>query len=75
MVFPAVLERSVTEHIAIIHSMAEREQSALVDYKWIPEQEGYYYEIFIWSSLDNPVPLSYPHTHQFYVPTDFRVLE
>ncbi len=68
------MQKSLTEHIEIIHSNVQAGKSTLIDYKWMPEQEGhYFYEIFIWSSLDNPVPLSHPRKNGFYSPTDIWV--
>ncbi len=68
------MQKSITEHMEIIPSNVQAGKSTIIDYKWMPEQEGhYFYEIFIWSSLDNPVPLSYHRTNGFYSPTDIWV--
>lgn len=72
--FPMALHQSVTERIEIIHSSVKPLNSAVVDFRWIPEQQGrYFYEIAIWSSLDNPTPLSYYQTDRFYSGTQFYV--
>jgi hypothetical protein len=68
------LEQSITEHIEVVHSNVLSGSSRIIDFKWMPEQKGrYFYEIFIWSSLGSPVPLSHPREYGFYTPTDIWV--
>jgi|GEM_PF-1865453 len=68
------LRRSVTEHIATIPYKVKAGESAPLDYVWMPEEEGdFFYEIFVWNNLENPVPLSHHLTYQFYTDTIFFV--
>jgi hypothetical protein len=68
------LQRSVTEHIATIPYKVQAGESAPLDYVWMPEQEGdFFFEIFIWNNLENPIPLSHHLTDQFYTSTIFFV--
>jgi hypothetical protein len=63
-----------TEHLKTLQYKVQSGKSAPLEYTWIPEQEGhYFFEIFIWSDMDKPVPLSYAHTYMFYTPTMFVV--
>lgn len=76
LVFPSVISYSATEDIGIIHSSAKPLETVAVEYTWVPEEKGqYFYEIYIWNSLENPVPLSYAHIDRFYSPTIFFVLQ
>jgi len=70
-----LFEEATVEHIATIQSSVKTGMSTMIDYEWKPEKEGFYFdEIYLWSDLDNPVPLSFPRRHgHIYAETMFRV--
>ncbi len=67
MEFPAIISRGITEHIEAIPSSVMTLDTAKIDYVWGPSSKGIYvYEIYIWSDLETPEPLSIVSKHRMY---------
>jgi len=68
-------EPAITEHIEVVRSSAGSLKSTVLNSSWTPQEEGYYvYEVFVWSDLNMPRPLSHAIEHGQSMQADFEVL-
>ena len=58
--------QSKVAHIAFIHSSVKAQNSTKIQYTWHPDSQGtYFYEIYVWKSLEYPKPLSAAYRGSF----------
>lgn len=63
---PELANEGFTERIDVIPDFITGLNSTRFTYSWIPPEEGtYVYEIYIWSNMENPEPLSWPIKQSF----------
>lgn len=56
---PMIASEGVTEHIAVVPVSVTGLNQTRIEYDWIPSSKGIYvYEVYLWSDLENPVPLT-----------------
>lgn len=58
--------RNTTEHLGFVTESIEKQSSKMIEYKWYPTEHGVcFFEVYVWSDIDNPVILSHAYKASF----------
>ena len=58
--------KRTVEHFDVVPSLLKKHSSKIIEYEWTPTESGvFFYEIYVWSDIDNPTILSLPFKDSF----------
>ena len=58
--------RSTVEYFDVVPSSLKKQSKEIIEYEWTPTEPGvYFYEIYIWSDINNPTIFSVPFKASF----------